>query len=294
MKRFAFTVLCFAGLIAIPPGAPAFAQLPAAPVDLPALLARMKTAIGANAKLAQQYTSDEFWHNLNYNKKGKLTDDESARYENVFVEGLPYRRKVEQNGKPLTGKAAEQEEARYEKAVRERRSLSTQQKRSLFHLNVHFSWPLCCLATLFDNRIVRRELVNGRDTVVVESTPKLGAHPANDVEKTSLNWKETTWIDVAEARPARIEVEALTNTAHLEKGATNRLDFIRIADTSGDADKPASAVWLQSHFLSTFHVNALWVNLTGSTEQTWSNFKRFHVDMRLLDDSVKEVTPAKQ
>ena len=28
----------------------------------------MKTAVAANAKLAQQYTSDEFWHNVNYNK----------------------------------------------------------------------------------------------------------------------------------------------------------------------------------------------------------------------------------
>ncbi|HWG22393.1 MAG TPA: hypothetical protein VG225_17850 [Terracidiphilus sp.] len=292
MKRLASILLCYVSVAAAMPRAAAPALSPAgSPIDLSALFAHMNTAMQSNGKLAQQYTSDELWHNLNYNKSGKLTDDESARYENVFVEGLPYRRKVEQNGKPLTGKAAEQEEARYEKAVRERRSLSLQQKRSLFHFTAHYSWPLCCLATLFDNRILRRELVNGRDIVVVESTPKPGAHPANDHEKTSLDWKETTWIDVAEAMPARIEVESLTDTPHMEKGATNRLDFIRIADTSASTDKPASAVWLESHFLASFHFKVMWVNLSGSTEQTWSNFKKFRVDMRLLENTVEEITP---
>jgi hypothetical protein len=296
MKRLASILLCHVALLVTPSLRAGPAQSPAtAPVDLPALLARMKTAMHANARLAQQYTSDELWHNLNYNKKAKLTDDESARYENVFVEGLPYHRKVEQNGKPLTGKAAEKEEARYEKAVRERRSLSLQQKRSLFHFTTHYySWPLCCLATLFENCIVRHELVNGRDTVVVESTPKAGAHPANDNERSSLDWKETTWIDVAEAMPARIEVALLTDTSHMEKGATNRIEFTRIDDDSAGADKPTSVVWLQSHFLATFHFKAMWMNLSGTSEQTWSNFKRFHVDMRLLDNSVQEVAPPKQ
>ncbi len=292
MKQLAIKLLLYAGLISLVPVAAAAAQAPgASPIDLRVLLARMKTAMVANAKLAQQYTSDEFWHNLNYDKKGKKTNDESARYENVFVEGLPYRRKVEENGKPITGKAAEKEEARYEKAVRERRGLSTQEKRSLFHFNIHYSWPLCCLATLFDNRVVRREILNGRDTIVIESMPKPGAHPANNDDKSSLNWKETTWIDVADAMPARIEVELLTDTSHMEKGATDRIDFIRIADTSGDADKPASAVWLKSHFQANFQFKVVWVNLTGTSEQTWSNYKRFHVDMRLLDDSVEEATP---
>lgn len=293
MKRLAFKMFCHAALISILSAAGVGAQAPAAsPIDLPALLTRMETAMQANAKLAQQYTSDEFWHNLNYNKKGKTTDDESARYENVFVEGLPYRRKVEENGKPLTGKAAEKEEARYEKAVQERSGLSMQQKRGLFHTTTHYEWPLCCLATLFDNRIVGRELLNGRDTVVVESTARPGAHPANDNEKSSLNWKETTWIDVADAMPARIQVELLTDTSHMEKGEINTLDYIRIANASTGSNPPA--VWVQSHFLARFKFKMMWIAVSGTTEQTWSNFKQFHVDMRLLDDSVQEVTPDRQ
>ncbi len=66
------------------------------------------------------------------------------------MEGLPYQRKVEEDGKPLTGKAAAKEEARYDKAVEERKHMTLDQKRSFFHRNVNFSLPLNYLASQFD------------------------------------------------------------------------------------------------------------------------------------------------
>jgi len=257
--------------------------------NLAALLQRMSVSQQRNWKLQQQYTSDELWHNVNYDKNGKKTVDESVKYENVFVEGLPYRKKVEVNGKPLSGKAAEGEEKRYKKAVEERRGMSLAQKRQWFHLGFRGSFPMCCLVTLFDNRVVGHETIGGRDTIVVESTPKRNAKPANDAEKSSLNWKETTWIDAADAMPARIEVESLKDMGHFSKGMTMRIDMVRLAEDSSPAGHPQQAVWLQQSVVGKFRFKLLWIAATGETDQTWSDFKRFHVDMRLLDDSVKEV-----
>ena len=257
--------------------------------DVAALLQRMQANQKANGKLEQQYTSDELWHNVNFGKKGKQTLDTSAKYENVFVEGLPYRKKVEENGKPLTGEAAEAEEKRYEKAVEERRNMSLAQKRSFFHLGFHTSLPICCLATLFDNRIAGHQMIDGRDTIVLESTPKPDAMPANDEEKSSLNWKETTWIDAADAMPARIEVESLKDIGHFSRGMTNRLDFLRLAESPSPEGQPQPAVWLLKSVVSRFHFKLLWMGASGETDQTWSGFKKFHVDMRLLDDSIQEI-----
>ncbi len=276
------TVLC---ALAIAPAA--IAQKDAA--NLPALLARMHDNMARNGKLAQQYTSDELWHNVNYDKNGKKTLDESAKFENVFVEGLPYRRKVEENGKPLTGKAAEEEQKRYDKTVEERRKMSSEEKRHGLHWSFHFSLPICCLATLFDNRIVGHEEIGGRDTVVVESTPKPDARPANDAEKSTLNWKETTWIDAADAMPAQFEAESLRDVGRIAKGMTNRFDFERLVDTPASATRPESAVWLLQSVVGHYRFKLLWIGVTGEGDQTWSNFKKFHVDMRLLDDSMQEV-----
>jgi hypothetical protein len=259
--------------------------------DVAVLLERMHASQQRNAKLAEQYTSDEFWHNVNYDKNGKKTVDESAKYENVFVEGLPYRKKVEVNGKPLSGKAAQEEEKRYEKAVKERRGMSIAQKRHWYHgeFGYSYSLPMCCLSKLFDNRIVRHETIGGRDTIVVESTPKLDAKPANDAEKSSLDWKETTWIDAADAMPARIQTESLKDMAHVLKGMTDRLDFVRFVGSPSPDGQPQAPVWLLQSFAGRFRFKFLWVGATGETDQTWSNFKRFHVDMRLLEDTVEEV-----
>jgi len=257
--------------------------------NLRALLVRMDANMKKNGKLAEQYTSDELWHNQNFDKNGKKTVDESAKYENVFVEGLPYRRKVEQNGKPLAGKAAEEEEKRYEKAVAERRSMSLQQKRGLLHWETHFSLPLCCLTTLFENRAVRHELLNGRDTIVIESVPKPGAISANDSEKGALNWKQTTWIDALDAMPARFEAELLADHGHMLKGMVVQIGFERIVDTPASADKPEMAVWLAHQATSRGPAKVLWTQVSMITTQTWSNYKKFHVDIRLLDDSVQEV-----
>lgn len=256
------------------------------------LLARMKANMSRNGLLAQQYTSVELWHNVNFDKSGKKTLDESAKFENVFVEGLPYRKKVEENGKPLTGKAAEEEQKRYDKAVEERKKMSIEEKRRGLHLSYTYSWPLCCLATLFDNRAVGHETIDGRDTIEVVSTPKPDARPANEGEKSALNWMETTWIDGLDAMPARIEVELLRDEGHFAKGMTNHSDYERLVGLPATGTGPESAVWLQKSFVGRFRFKLLWIGATGETDQTWSDFKRFHVDMRLLEDTVKEAPQA--
>lgn len=266
------------------------AQVPAlSDADLPALLARLKAKRVVNGKLAEQYTSDEFWHNLNFDKSGKTTVDESAKYENVFVEGLPYRKKIEANGKPLAGKAAAAEEGRYEKAVRERRGMTTEQKRMSLHKTWHSSLPDCCLATLFSNHIAGFEQIDGRDAVVVESVPRPDAKPKDDAERSALGWKQKSWIDLTETMFARMEVESLNDTNHMGKGTTTRIDFERVIDSAPDGDQAGQVVWLPRRIVSKGRFKMLWMDIRMTTEQTWTNYKKFHVDMRLLEDTVTQV-----
>lgn len=264
--------------------AAAQATLPSG-TKLQALLVRMKANIARNNLLAQQYTSVEYWHNLNWNKQGRKVDDESAKYENVFVEGLPYRRMVEENGKPLTGRAAAKEEQRYEKAVEERKHMSLQEKRGFFHRTFHSGLPLPYLTTLFDNRAVGEVVLNARKTLVVESIPLPGAKPANPNEKTALSWKQTTWIDEQDEVPVRMEVVALQNVKAIQKGLTIRFNWVRLPPPAGDTQD--RAVWLVKSITSQGWMKILLMNRRVTTDQTWSDFKKFQVDVRLLDNSVK-------
>lgn len=268
-------------------GAQAQADLPAG-AELQALLIRMKANIDRNGLLAEQYTWVEYWHNLNFDINGKKTVDESARYENVFVEGLPYQRKVEEDGKPLTGKAARKEEQRYEKAVDERKHMTLDQQRGFFHQSFHSGMPLDYLATLFDNQVTGEIMLNGRKTLVVESTPKPNARPSNEQERTALCWKETTWIDEADDFPAQVEAVALENVTHFVKGMRFRLIWERLEPPPGD--KGAQPVWVMKQSVGEGQIKILVFRGRARTEQDYSDYKKFHVDVRLLPGSVEMTT----
>ena len=45
-------------------------------------------------------------------------------------------------------------------------------------------------------------------------------------------------------------------------------------------------MWLQRDSIGHARFKILWIDVADTTEDTWSNFKKFHVDMRLLDDSI--------
>ncbi len=258
--------------------------------DLPAFLARVQANFTSNGKIAQQYTSDELWRNRSFDKNGKPTVDHSAKYENVFVEGMPYRKKVEENGKALSGKEALAEEKRYNQAVRERRAMTIGQKRMSMHFTWNSSLPMCCLATLFSNHIVGYDRIEGRDVVIIESMPRSDAKPSNDEETSALGWKQKSWIDLSDAIFARIEVESLADISHFVKGTTLRLDFDRIGETPMDGAHPEQAVWLLRRTIGQVRFKLLWMGGSGTTEQTWSNYKKFHVDMHLLEDTVTPVS----
>jgi hypothetical protein len=253
--------------------------------ELQALLVRMKSNMNKNGLLAEEYTSVEDWHNLNFDKKGKTTVDESAKYENVFVEGLPYQRKVEEDGKPLTGKAAAKEEQRYERAVDQRKHMTLDQQRGFFHRTFHSGMPLDYLGTLFNNRVTGETMLNGRKTLVVESTPKADAKPANAQEKTALSWKETTWIDEADDFPVQIEAVALENVAHFVKGMRFRITWERLDPPASDPS--AEPVWVVKQTLGEGQIKILVFGGRARTEQDYSDYKKFRVDVRLLPGSVE-------
>ena len=259
--------------------------------DLPKLLADLQANQKKNQVETLQYTSFELYHNQNWDKNGKLTFDESEKFENIAIEGILYRHKIEHNGKPLAGKEAEEEQKRYDKAVAERRAMTPEEMRMSFHRTTHFQLPVGYLATLFDNRIVRREPWNGRDTLVIESTPRPGAKPANKDEESALDWKETTWIDLADAMPARIEATLLADREMMKKGNTQILEYQRVPGPPERDGKPGKAAWLLCKAIGKGNAKIVLFPRSFTTEQTWSEFKRFQVDVRILDGSVEEAQP---
>ena len=69
------------------------------------------------------FTYFELNHIQNFNEKGKKTIDYTQLFEVTYIADLEYLRLREINGRALSGNAREEEQKRYDDAVRERSAL---------------------------------------------------------------------------------------------------------------------------------------------------------------------------
>jgi hypothetical protein len=283
--------ICICGLILSPVAIAQGEPTTLTGKDLAALLQRMHINIKANDELARHYASDETQHMVSLNQKGKKIWEYSTKYECANVGGKPYNHMIEENGMPLSAKRLEAEQKRQDILsdlvighgfVLDIRGLSPQDA-------IHSVLPICCLSTVFDNRVLRHEQINGRDNLVIESVPKANAIPFTLDEKTALDWKETTWIDVNDLIPARYEVELLNDKNYLLKNSKLRRDFSRLEKALDPNDRSSETVWLQSREEGHFNLKFFWYRQFETYEDTSYNYKRFKADMHILENSLQEV-----
>jgi len=276
----------------------AFAQKEAAALsgeELISLLQHMHANIKANDKLAQQYACDDLVQESYFNKKGKKLRDDSEKVETLFVDGLPYHHIVEENGKPLNDRKLVSEQKHQDapselgKGFDFAFDIRAADPRNSFYSAL----PICCLATLFENRVLGHEQINGRDNLVIESVPKVNPDAVTSVERTALDWKETTWIDVDDLMPTRYEVELLHDRSYMLKGTTERREFFRLEDTSDPNGRSTGAVWLWRFSEGHSRLKGSRGLLVIMFEDTSYNFKKFKVDIRVDADSMREITNQK-
>lgn len=275
MTRMKITkLLCCIFMLAL---VPALARSVPLDDDPAALLQRVISNLDANGLKTENYTFVEDYHNINYDKNGKIKVDDTAKFETVFVERTPYRRKVEENGKPLSGKAAKEEERKYQAAVAERRRMNAELKNTLFHHEFRFGigygeWPDLFVAT----RDVD-ETVDGHEAIKLILTPRSGIHPASDAQKDSLHTAIQVWIDKADEFPLHLRTE-YTSDGRMLRGSTVEIFWQKEA---------RSGTYLMASTLVQFRIKYLWMTIPGRTEQKYSGYKRFGSEVRIIPESIK-------
>lgn len=265
--------------------------------DLNALLKRMEANMQANARFAARYTYDGTFEFRIYNNDGKLTHQGSQKFASVTVNGVQYNRIIEADGKPVSeeeqiaGQKRQEVTGEFEKDY----DFIFEMRGPHPHDDIRSGLPISYLGTLFDNHAIGRELINGRDNLVVLSTPKVDANPDSDPAKTALDWKEVTWIDLEDAMPTRYDVELLRDMkllrdqGHLSKGGSFRREFARLPITQPGKSQLPQFVWLLQSWTARLSYRTLWnTNISVSHVDAY-NYKRFQSDAHVLENSVQEV-----
>ena len=168
--------------------------------------------------------------------------------------------------------AAAEESQRYDQTFAERSRMSLDQKRNYLRRPWNVDVPLPQLIGLFNSRIVGDDIVNGRPAIIVESVPRPDAQPTDEEERRALHKQVKLWIDREDLVASRIEATLVADDALMKTGTVARIDFA-----------PKDGVWLPTQSDVQFEAMDGSEMVRGETVEANSDFRRFHVDVRLLE-----------
>jgi hypothetical protein len=233
---------------------------------------------------AIQYTYLQHTETRVLDGAGKVKSKHSRTTDLTRLEGSPYRRLVAIDDRPLPPKDELKEEEKLRTSIEERRgdTPETRERRLA-------DWrkrqeerraPLKELPDAFDFRMAGEETLNGRPMFLIDATP----HPGYKPKQTSTSFlpkvKARFWIDKADTQWVKIEVETLDTISfggillRLGKGGHMVIE----------QEYVNNEVWLPKHVLLKAEARVmLLVPVREEIEFTFSNYKKFQVDSRIVN-----------
>ncbi len=217
--------------------------------------------------------------------RGKVQSTDREAWETLILDGQPYRRMLEKDGKPLSPDERRNEEMKLD---REARKLSSQtpaeKQRRLDEAGKlrrrEFAF-LSEIPDLYNLRLEGESTIEGRPVWIISGAPRPGAKAKSGDAKMLLKVRGRLWIDKATYQWARVEAET-TDTiswgvflARLNPGS--KLVF--------EQTEVNSELWLPKRlFLTGSGRLGLIKKLTQEEVIEWSNYRKFSVDSKILAD----------
>jgi len=223
---------------------------------------------------ASRFTYSELWHNRNFGAGGKLLVDETAKFESIALNGKPYLRMIEQDGKPLHGDDANAENNSYDSAIAAGKGMDMQERiAAIASRNIGLHLHLDLLPKYFHSTIVGTEMMNGRPAVHLDCSPRSDVKPKGKEAAKGMQFHLQIWIDEDEQAFARVDAELLKDRDEMRSGTTARLTWT-----------PVAGVWLPTRVDIRGQAKLGRGLVRFDTDYIYSEYKRFETDIRVLSE----------
>jgi hypothetical protein len=210
--------------------------------------------------------------------------DEAVKVFEVYP-GLPgedrYRRLIEEDGKPVAAdKLAQQDRGRLKDVEAYARKLSIAPEREKAARNLEkerrrYAAAVDDIFRIYDIRMVRRDSIEGYDTIVATLVPRVDAKPQTGDGKIMRHFKARAWISESDYELVRVEIEAIDNLS-FGLGLLARVHKGTVA--TFQRRKVNNEVWLPERITWTASARVLLLKslrLRGVSE--FSNYRKFTV-----------------
>ena len=253
------------------------------PVDI---VRRSLSVENENAKRARNYTFLQREEQRQLDGNGQVKSRSVKTWDVTMLEGSAYRRLIERDDHPLSGKEEQQEQAKLRKSIEERRHETEAQRAK--RLAAYERRPgrnrevLNEIPDAFDFRLRGEESIQSRPVYVIDATPKSGYRVRNSEARRVLpKLKATLWIDKADLSWVRVNAEVIDSISvgfflfRVAKGARMEIEQGRVNEE----------VWLPLRVrMSASATVGLVKKLRVEEELTFRNFRKFQSDSQVVLD----------
>jgi hypothetical protein len=199
-------------------------------------------------------------------EKERVTKSTEKLYTVMLIGGLPFPRLVKVQGRELTPKELEKQNQR-ETAFREKVTRVDFKKKAAKKEGL--ATP--DLIERFDFKVTKRELLEGRATLVVTFAAKANAPEKTMEDKIYKHVSGTLWVDEAEAEVRKLDANVRGPVSLGWFGAVGSLHkFHAIFERSRMPD----GVWVNQRSMFSIAARQLWQALRLRTTEESSGFRR--------------------
>jgi hypothetical protein len=218
-----------------------------------------------------------------FDSHDKVTSDHQEAWETIILDGRPYRRMLESDGKPLPADEQRKQQQKLDKdtAKLERETPAEKQRRAAEYEKTRRRERgfLLEVPDAFDLRIEGSDKIDGHDVWVISGAPKPGYRPKSHDGAALLKIHGKMWIEKAGYQWVKLEAQT-TGTisfglflARLNPGAKLVIEQTRVNDE----------VWLpkREYMIGSGRI-ALLKRVAQDDEITWTDYKKFQVESRII------------
>ena len=230
-----------------------------------------------NEKRLRDYTYVQREEEHKLDGHGTIKKIESSTSEVLVIYGEQVERLIAKNDKPLSADETKKEEERIQKITDKRKNESDSDRRKrLEEKNKEDGRKFVLdVADAYNFRLVGNDLLDGRETWVLDADPRPSYEPKSREAKMLPKLKGRIWIDKAEMQWKKFDITT-TDTisfglflARVHKGSRIVVETTRVNEE----------VWLPKYL--SVHVDvrvALLKNFNEDLEQIYRDYKKFRTD----------------
>jgi hypothetical protein len=233
----------------------------------------------------QDYTWQANSVERHFDSRGKVESTKRETWETLILDGEPYRRMLERDGKPLSAEQKREEQTKLDRETKKLSDETPAEKqnrlaRAKERREREFAF-LSEIPDLYDLKLEGEATVDGRPAWIVSGAPRPGAQPKSRDAKLLLKVRGRMWIDKATHQWVKVEAET---TAVISWG----LFLARLAPGAKmvfEQTAVSPELWLPKRlFVSGNGRVALLKHLIEDQEIRWSNYKKFSVESKIVSE----------